>query len=240
MLASLNGSEHMRACTEVLTSLIQYDERYSAMARQQATIERGVQTSNEYSVFSTKFDTYSSPSTFDSADCGADSGEEKATTADSTQGSVHDHENEHVEYLDSEEKSNGSDNPAPVSASISSSANTSQRKFMWGIWQTGSEITLLLDESDADLFPEGAVTCTAQRWRVVKLSGRPIQFEETGLVAAMTASQLDDATMGVSFNISTATTNCTLVPDEILEPTLSTLSVALNCVKRITRDPQSP
>jgi hypothetical protein len=80
--------------------------------------------------------------------------------------------------------------------------------FMWGMWQCENEITMLLDESDVEKFPEGSLIISPQRWRVIKLGGRAIEFDETGIVSAM--SKIDPNIP--SLNISTSTTNCTLVP----------------------------
>jgi hypothetical protein len=100
--------------------------------------------------------------------------------------------------------------------------------FMWGLWQCENELTFLLDESDVDSFPEGSLTVSPQRWRLIKLGGRMIEFHETGIVSAM--SKIDSSIP--SLNISTATTNCTLVPEELLEQTLDCLSEALGCPVR--------
>lgn len=103
-----------------------------------------------------------------------------------------------------------------------------QNSFMWGMWQCENELTFLLDESDVDSFPEGALTVSPQRWRLIKLGGRMIEFDETGIVTAM--SKIDSSIP--SLNISTATTNCTLVPEELLEQTLDCLSESLGCPVR--------
>ena len=103
-----------------------------------------------------------------------------------------------------------------------------RNSFMWGFWQCENELTFLLDESDVDSFPEGALTVSPQRWRLIKLGGRMIEFDETGIVTAM--SKIDSSIP--SLNISTATTNCTLVPEELLEQTLDCLSESLKCPVR--------
>jgi hypothetical protein len=97
--------------------------------------------------------------------------------------------------------------------------------YMWGFWQCESELTFLLDESDIDSFPEGALTVSPQRWRLIKLGGRKIEFDETGIVTAM--SKIDPSIP--SLNISSATTNYTLVPEELIEQTLNCLSESLKC-----------
>ena len=114
--------------------------------------------------------------------------------------------------------------PPPTQAQAPTSSGR-PATFMWGLWQCGSELTLLLDEQDIEAFPEDALVVSPQRWKVVKLSGRAIEFDETGIVSAMTSSY--DLEAGISLNISTATTNCSLVPDELLDQTLETLGAAL-------------
>ncbi len=69
-------------------------------------------------------------------------------------------------------------NRTPTASSSSSTSSTSS--FMWGIWQSGDEITLLLEESDIHQFPLGALQVSPQHWRVIKLSGRTVGFDETG------------------------------------------------------------
>ena len=98
-------------------------------------------------------------------------------------------------------------------------------KFLWGIWRCENEVTLLLEESDVDRFPEGSLIVSPQPWRVIKLAGRAIDFDETGVVCAMSQVESDVPTL----NISTALTNCTLVPEERLNQTLEELSKALQC-----------
>ena len=92
------------------------------------------------------------------------------------------------------------------------------------MWRCQDELTFLLDESDVDKFPEQALIVSPQRWKVVKLCGRPIDFNETGIVSAM--SHVDSVP---SLNISSYNTNSTLVPEEHLQYALDTLSRAFNC-----------
>ena len=96
--------------------------------------------------------------------------------------------------------------------------------FMWGFWRCQDEVTFLLPELDVPLFSEDALVVSPQRWCVVKLCGRAIDFDETGIVSAMSCLESIPA-----LNISTATTNCTLVPEEKLELALQMLSRTLNC-----------
>ena len=104
-------------------------------------------------------------------------------------------------------------------------ANRDKLKFMFGIWRCENEVTLLLEEDDVDRFPEGSLIVSPQPWKVIKLSGRPIDYDETGVVCAMSQVESDVPTL----NISTAITNCTLVPEERLEYTLDHLSKGLQC-----------
>lgn len=118
--------------------------------------------------------------------------------------------------------------PSSVSSSGASGAASASAKpmtsFMWGMWQCGDEITFLLEEDDVAQFPPGALQIVPQQWRVIKLSGRAIDFDETGVVSAM--SQVDTGIPAL--NISTALTNCTLVPDELLSVTLDSLASTMN------------
>lgn len=104
-------------------------------------------------------------------------------------------------------------------------ADTRRARFMWGLWNDSREVTLLLEEDEIELFPPNMLITSPQQWRVIKLCGRPIAFDETGVVSAM--SKVDAHIP--SLNISTAITNCTLVPDELLETTVRKLSATLSC-----------
>lgn len=103
---------------------------------------------------------------------------------------------------------------------------------MWGLWRycdgAESELTILLEEEDLSRFPMESLAISPQRWRVTKLAGRPIAFDETGVVSSMSKIE----TNVPSLNISTATTNCTLVPEEVLLSTVETLSRVLQCPVR--------
>lgn len=112
-----------------------------------------------------------------------------------------------------------------ISSRSSVNDNKDRATYIFGIWKCQDEYTLLLEENDVDLFPQDCLVISPQRWRVIKLCGRPIDFDETGIVSAM--SEIDNSI--VSLNMSTATTNCTLVPEELLEESLICLSKVLNC-----------
>jgi hypothetical protein len=103
---------------------------------------------------------------------------------------------------------------------------TRSANFLWGVWYYHNEATFLFPENDYESFPkDNSLVVSPQTWKVIKLCGRPIAFHETGVVSAM--SQVDSNTP--SLNISTALTNCTLVPFDLLGETVSGLSRALSC-----------
>lgn len=118
------------------------------------------------------------------------------------------------------------------STGSSSEGDSDSPRFMLGIWCFQEELTVLLEEGDIDLFPEDCLVVSPQRWRVVKLCGRTIEFDETGIVSAM--SRIDNDIP--SLHISTANTNCTLVPEELLSETLLSISDALKCPYFIPTD----
>lgn len=98
-------------------------------------------------------------------------------------------------------------------------------KFMWGLWQCDDEITLLLNDEDYKLFPDSSLIVSPQSWRVIKLAGRPIDFDETGIVNAMSSLEANVSTL----NISTAKSNCALVPENQLESAITSLSGSFKC-----------
>ena len=97
--------------------------------------------------------------------------------------------------------------------------------FLWGLFRCDDEWTFLLSEEDISLFPEHSLTISPQCWKIIKLGGRQIHFNETGIVSAMSRMDIDVSAV----HISTASTNCTLVPEEDLQPALSCLEKTLKC-----------
>ncbi len=97
--------------------------------------------------------------------------------------------------------------------------------FMIGVFRCDDEITLMISEDDVKIFPENSLLISPEKWRSVKLCGRAIGFDETGIVSAMSRIENDIPTL----NISTASTNCTLVPEDLLDTALTSLSVVLSC-----------
>eukprot|EP01038_Epipyxis_sp_PR26KG_P008721 gene8721-11783_t len=130
------------------------------------------------------------------------------------------------ENLDENKLDKSSNSQAPSKLWSSNRAT-----FMWGLWESQNEVTFLLDNNDIDKFPQGSLTISPQRWRIIKLCGRPIAFDETGVVTEM--SKIESSIP--SLNISTSTTNCTLVPEELLESALQSLANAMKCPVRESR-----
>jgi hypothetical protein len=134
---------------------------------------------------------------------------------------------------------NSISNNSNKKSSEHSATTTDRANFMWGVWYFNDEATFLIQENDLSAFPiqdstnnnhsdnnnDDGFVISPQQWKVVKLCGRPIEFNETGVVSAM--SQID--TSIPSLNISTASTNCTLVPFDVLSTAVDELSTALNC-----------
>ena len=103
------------------------------------------------------------------------------------------------------------------------SGDISDEMYMWGFWHNDNEVTFLLDENDVEMFPEGALTISQQRWSIVKLVGRPISFDESGIISLMSDLESNIS----SLNISTTTTNCCLLPQELLDVAIEELSLKL-------------
>ena len=100
---------------------------------------------------------------------------------------------------------------------------------MLGLWSCDDELTLLISEEDSKLFPPNSLIISPEKWKIIKLCGRAIEFDETGIVSAMSRVENDIPTL----NISTASTNCTLVPEELVDEALLSLSNVLKCpIKR--------
>eukprot|EP01034_Spumella_vulgaris_P029521 gene29521-36587_t len=95
--------------------------------------------------------------------------------------------------------------------------------FLWGAWQCDGEVTLLLDESDLPRFPPDSLDLSPQKWRCIKLTGPAIPFSTTGVVSLM--NRIGEGIP--SLNISTASTNYTLVPEETLGESVRSLQRAI-------------
>jgi hypothetical protein len=208
-LTKLDDSAQLSSCASVLTRLLLFDPRYSALERSmsKAIKEKERSRNNSRSSLSDPAD---APPPVPSS-----SSSKLAQPRDGSTGSGWD-----LTGLEL-----GEEKALAVSDQRASSSSAS---FMWGLWQCDSELTLLLEEADVESFPAGSLVVSPQRWKVIKLCGRAIEFDETGIVSAMTTTQIQEGE-GVSLNISTATTNCTLVPVELLSATLTSLKAALGC-----------
>ncbi|KAF0689955.1 Aste57867_18599 [Aphanomyces stellatus] len=98
----------------------------------------------------------------------------------------------------------------------------------WCYCETGEEISLIVDEECLVAFSESAVIVSPDRWRVIKLCGRTYNFDETGVVAAMSA--LNSVNTQV-LNISSFGANVTLVLDDALDESVASLCASLNLTR---------
>lgn len=140
--------------------------------------------------------------------------------------SLHGNSGKH-KFLSKGNQSRSTDEVPASSSNFSKGFNseTDRANYLWGVWFYNDEATFLIHENDLTSFPLDSLILSPQQWKVIKLCGRPIAFNETGVVSAM--SQIDVNIPAL--NISTAITNCTLVPYELLSTTVDGLSMALNC-----------
>mmetsp|Transcript_64797 Transcript_64797/g.193631 ORF Transcript_64797/g.193631 Transcript_64797/m.193631 type:complete len:415 (-) Transcript_64797:345-1589(-) len=93
------------------------------------------------------------------------------------------------------------------------------RRSFWSYTHVDDEVSLIIDEPSLADFPEEAlVGGSSTRWRPLKLAGRTFAFNETGVVSAMFAPYEDGVPL---LNISTFSTNVTLVDESDLERALS-------------------
>lgn len=102
----------------------------------------------------------------------------------------------------------------------------SNNKFLWGVCQCDDEVTLLLHHDDVKCFTEGSLIISPQHWKIIKLCGRKIAFDETGIVSAMSCMEEINVS---TLNLSTAITNCALVPENELDSALNSLAKTFNC-----------
>ncbi|KAL1523015.1 hypothetical protein AB1Y20_017977 [Prymnesium parvum] len=93
------------------------------------------------------------------------------------------------------------------------------RRCFWSYTHVEDEVSLIVDDLTLQDFPEEAlVGGTSTRWRPLMLAGRSFAFNETGVVSAMFAPYEDGVPL---LNISTFSTNVTLVEDSDIERALS-------------------
>ncbi|ETV92716.1 hypothetical protein, variant 2 [Aphanomyces invadans] len=98
----------------------------------------------------------------------------------------------------------------------------------WCYCETAEEISLILDNECLADFSETAVIVSHDRWRVIKLCGKTYDFEETGIVAAMSALNAVDTQV---LNISSFGSNVTLVLEEALDASVASLCESLNLTR---------
>ncbi|RHY55124.1 hypothetical protein DYB30_003122 [Aphanomyces astaci] len=77
-------------------------------------------------------------------------------------------------------------------------------------------------------FAEHAVIVSHDRWRVIKLCGKTYDFDETGIVAAMSGLNAVDTQV---LNISSFGSNVTLVLDEALDASVASLCESLKLTR---------
>ncbi|CAK4526709.1 unnamed protein product [Aphanomyces euteiches] len=114
---------------------------------------------------------------------------------------------------------------------LKSHSATKLTDSFWCYCETAEEISLILDEECLTDFAEDAVIVSPDRWRVIKLCGKTYDFDETGIVAAM--SGLNSANTQV-LNVSSFGSNVTLVLEDVLEESVASLCSILN-VSRVER-----
>ncbi|KAG9412468.1 GATS protein-like 3 [Aphanomyces cochlioides] len=114
---------------------------------------------------------------------------------------------------------------------LKSQSATKLTDSFWCYCETAEEISLILDEECLTDFAEDAVIVSPDRWRVIKLCGKTYDFDETGIVAAM--SGLNSANTQV-LNVSSFGSNVTLVLEDVLEESVASLCSILN-VSRVER-----
>ena len=122
----------------------------------------------------------------------------------------------------------------PADAATRAGAAVGSKGFLLAIIDTDEDLTLLLDEETVALFPEEAISVCPILWRPIKLDGKAFKFDETGVVSAMSDLPADVSILAMS----TFKTSITLVQDQDLEATFSTLARRLNA--RVLRSPGPP
>jgi hypothetical protein len=100
------------------------------------------------------------------------------------------------------------------------------------------QISLIMDEEAAALFPHEAIVGNCGLWRAVKLCGHAFTFDETGVVSAMLHGV---CTQGIPvLNLSTFATNITIVEEASLQAALESFGVVSNRVVWAERGESTP
>ncbi|KAG7395935.1 GATS protein-like 3 [Phytophthora boehmeriae] len=100
----------------------------------------------------------------------------------------------------------------------------------WCCCETVEEISVIMDERSLPSFEEESVIVSPDRWRAIKLSGRTYGFDETGVVAAMSACSTDTQVL----NVSCFGSNVAFVLDDMLDEAIETLCSSLE-ISRVER-----
>jgi hypothetical protein len=99
------------------------------------------------------------------------------------------------------------------------------KDYLWAYFSTNEEISMLLDERDLKDFPEDSLVICPQRWKAIRLVGKAIPFNETGVVKLMSSPY----ELGIQLlNMSTYMTNVTLVAEHEVETAIQRLRSELN------------
>lgn len=100
------------------------------------------------------------------------------------------------------------------------------------------QISLIMDENAAALFPHDAVVGSCGLWRAVKLCGHQFAFDETGVVSAMLHGV---CTQGIPvLNLSTFASNITIVEEASLGAALESFRVVSSRVVWAERGEEEP
>mmetsp|Transcript_15425 Transcript_15425/g.17494 ORF Transcript_15425/g.17494 Transcript_15425/m.17494 type:complete len:443 (-) Transcript_15425:909-2237(-) len=128
------------------------------------------------------------------------------------------------------ENVNGNRSRRENASSMPSMDATQRNSFFWAYLSSKDEVSLVIEESSLSEFPEGSLLECGKSWIGIKLCGKDIPFHETGVVKTM--SKPYEA--GVqTLNMSTYSTNVTLVREEDLDMAVNKIREALNGAETI-------
>mmetsp|Transcript_32468 Transcript_32468/g.68291 ORF Transcript_32468/g.68291 Transcript_32468/m.68291 type:complete len:390 (-) Transcript_32468:558-1727(-) len=102
------------------------------------------------------------------------------------------------------------------------------KSSFWSYTHIECDVSLIIDEPSLCEFPDGAILGSPTFWRAVKLCGRDFAFDETGVVSAMFAPYKERVPL---LNISTFSTNITLVEEKDLDRALGAFEDALKIIQ---------
>jgi len=100
-----------------------------------------------------------------------------------------------------------------------------ERDYLWAYFSTHEEVSLLMDERDLNDFHEDSLVVCPTRWKAIRLIGKEIPFDETGIVRIMSTPY----EAGVALlNMSTFSTNVSLVAEDEVQAAVQRLRDELN------------